>query len=57
MIKVITCARRSGKSYLMNELFYKHLLDAIAFDHYTLGYYEVGNRVGNAFKDGLKLKK
>ena len=26
LIKVITGARRSGKSYLMNELFYKHLL-------------------------------
>ena len=26
LIKVITGARRSGKSYLMNELFYRHLL-------------------------------
>lgn len=26
LVKVITGARRSGKSYLMNELFYKHLL-------------------------------
>ena len=26
LIKVITGARRSGKSYLMNELYYKHLL-------------------------------
>ncbi len=32
------------------------LLDAIAFDPYTHGYYKVGKRVGNAFKDGLKLK-
>jgi flavin reductase (DIM6/NTAB) family NADH-FMN oxidoreductase RutF len=31
-------------------------LEAIAFDPYTLGYYKVGGRVGNAFKDGLKLK-
>ena len=30
---------------------------AIAFDPYTHGYYEVTNRVGNAFKDGLELKK
>lgn len=31
-------------------------LDAIAFDPYTHGYYRVGGRVGEAFKDGLKLK-
>ena len=31
-------------------------LEAIAFDPYTHGYYKVGGRVGNAFKDGLKLK-
>lgn len=31
-------------------------LDAIAFDPYTHGYYKVGGRVGEAFKDGLKLK-
>ncbi len=32
-------------------------LDAIAFDSYTNGYYRVSERVGNAFKDGLELKK
>ena len=32
------------------------LLDAIAFDPYTHGYYKVTQRVGNAFKDGLQLK-
>ena len=31
-------------------------LEAIAFDPYTHGYYKVGTRVGEAFKDGLKLK-
>lgn len=31
-------------------------LGAIAFDPYTHGYYKVGNRVGDAFKDGLRLK-
>lgn len=31
-------------------------LEAIAFDPYTLGYYKVTERVGNAFKDGSKLK-
>ena len=33
------------------------LVDAIAFDPYTHGYYRVSERVGEAFKDGLKLKK
>ena len=32
-------------------------VDAIAFDPYTHGYYRVAQRVGEAFKDGLKLKK
>lgn len=32
-------------------------VNAIAFDPYTHGYYKVTERVGNAFKDGLKLKK
>ena len=32
-------------------------VNAIAFDPYTHGYYEVTKRVGEAFKDGLKLKK
>ena len=32
-------------------------LHAIAFDPYTHGYYQVSQRVGEAFKDGLKLKK
>lgn len=31
-------------------------VDAIAFDPYTHGYYKIGERVGNAFKDGFKLK-
>lgn len=32
-------------------------VDAIAFDPYTHGYYRVAERMGEAFKDGLKLKK
>ena len=32
-------------------------VNAIAFDPYTHGYYKVTERVGNAFKDGLQLKK
>ncbi|MBR4619062.1 MAG: flavin reductase family protein [Bacilli bacterium] len=34
-----------------------NLLEAIAFDPYTHGYYKVSERVGDAFKDGLQLKK
>lgn len=33
------------------------LVNAIAFDPYTHGYYKVAERVGEAFKDGLRLKK
>ena len=33
------------------------LVNAIAFDPYTHGYYRVAERVGDAFRDGLKLKK
>ena len=32
-------------------------IDAIAFDPFTNGYYKIGEKVGNAFKDGFKLKK
>ena len=33
------------------------LVNAIAFDPYTHGYYSVSKRVGEAFQDGLQLKK
>lgn len=33
------------------------LVNAIAFDPYTHGYYRVTERVGEAFKDGFQLKK
>ena len=33
------------------------LVNAIAFDPYTHGYYRVTERVGEAFRDGLRLKK
>ncbi len=32
------------------------LVDAIAFDPYTHGYYRVAERVGEAFRDGLSIK-
>ena len=33
-----------------------NIMNAIAFDPYTHGYYKVSERVGDAFKDGLKVK-
>jgi len=33
------------------------LVNVIAFDPYTHGYYKVAERVSEAFKDGLQLKK
>ncbi|MCQ2418114.1 MAG: flavin reductase [Oscillospiraceae bacterium] len=33
------------------------LVNAIAFDPYTHGYYKVSERIGEAFRDGLQLKK
>ncbi len=33
------------------------LVDAIAYDPYTRGYYRVSERVGEAYQDGLQLKK
>lgn len=33
------------------------LVNAIAFDPYTHGYYKIGGRCGEAFKDGFKLKE
>ena len=34
LIKIITGIRRCGKSYLLNEIFYKHLIDnGIGKDH------------------------
>lgn len=32
-------------------------VQAIAFDPYTHGYYKVSERIGDAFKDDLTLKK
>ena len=33
------------------------LVNAIAFDPYTHGYYRVAERIGEAFRDGMKLGK
>ncbi len=32
-------------------------VNAIAFDPYTHGYYKIGERVGNAFKEGAQITK
>ena len=45
------------ESVMNNDKVDIELVDAIAFDPYTHGYYKVSQRVGNAFKDGLQLKR
>ena len=44
-------------SVLVNGQLDMSLVNAIAFDTYTHGYYKVTERVGEAFQEGLKLKK
>ncbi|MBR6290200.1 MAG: flavin oxidoreductase, partial [Clostridia bacterium] len=44
------------EAYLRNGKVDVDALEAIAFDPYTHGYYKVGGRVGDAFRDGLALK-
>lgn len=47
----------ADESVIVNGKVDISLVNAIAFDPYTHGYYKVTQRVGDAFKDGLKLKK
>lgn len=47
----------ADESVMKGDVIDISLLNAIAFDPYTHGYYLVSERVGEAFKDGLKLKK
>ena len=47
----------ADESVMENDRLNMSLVNAIAFDPYTHGYYKVTERVGDAFKDGLKLKK
>lgn len=47
----------ADESVMVDDKIDMSLVNAIAFDPYTHGYYKVGERVGEAFKDGLKLKK
>ena len=47
----------ADESVLVNGQLDMSLVNAIAFDTYTHGYYKVTDRVGEAFQEGLKLKK
>lgn len=47
----------ADQSVVVNGRIDMSLVNAIAFDPYTHGYYNVTERVGEAFKDGLNLKK
>ncbi len=47
----------ADESVLVNGELDMSLVNAIAFDTYTNGYYKVTERVGEAFQDGMKLKK
>lgn len=47
----------ADESVMADDKIDMSLVNAIAFDPYTHGYYKVTERVGEAFKDGLQLKK
>lgn len=47
----------ADESVIVDDKLDMSLVNAIAFDPYTHGYYKVTERVGEAFKDGLQLKK
>ena len=47
----------ADESVMVGDKIDMSLVNAIAFDPYTHGYYKVTERVGNAFTDGLQLKK
>lgn len=46
----------ADESVMVGDKIDMSLVNAIAFDPYTHGYYKVTERVGEAFKDGLQLK-
>lgn len=47
----------ADESVMVEEKVDMSLVNAIAFDPYTHGCYKVTERVGEAFKDGMQLKK
>lgn len=46
----------ADEKVIVNDKVDISLVNAIAFDPYTHGYYKVTEKVGNAFKDGMQLK-
>ena len=50
LIKIVTGLRRSGKSFLLKNLFRNHLIDnGVADDHIII--IDMGSRKNKAFKD------
>ena len=47
----------ADENVMIDEKIDMSLVNAIAFDPYTHGYYKVAQRVGDAFQDGLQIKK
>ncbi|WP_347128702.1 flavin reductase family protein [Neglectibacter timonensis] len=47
----------ADENVMIDEKIDMSLVNAIAFDPYTHGYYKVAERVGDAFQDGLQIKK
>lgn len=47
----------ADESVMVSDKVDMSLVNAIAFAPYTHGYYKVAERVGEAFKDSLQLKK
>ena len=47
----------ANESVMVGDKLDISLVNAIAYDPYTQGYYKVTERVGEAFKDGLQLKR
>lgn len=60
-VKIITGIRRCGKSFLLNEMFYKHLLDqGISTDHiikFSFDNLEHLRRINKSIKDTSWIKK
>lgn len=47
----------ADEKVIVNDKVDISLVNAIAFDPYTHGYYKVTEKVGNAFKDGMQLHR
>ena len=52
----VTTAVTADEKVMVDGKLDMSLVNAIAFDPYTHGYYKVSERVGEAFQDGTKLK-